>query len=159
MTTVRYEPQAGDQLECEHGSMCCWQTWNGVDSLEEGDGRHALTVLTKRQLAPALTCNGCGAEVTARSCTSCAAPIIAKALFRTDPRAIAVVDMVSDAICYVGKYEDWDMDLERQERAWETAWRRNEGGLRTESEQRARDMLHEIRTATPEPGATPKGGE
>lgn len=154
MTTVKYEPQAGDELECEGGPLCCWQAWNGTDSLEEGGGRHALTVLSKRKPVPPPMCSGCGAEVHSRACTACSAPLVARALFRTDPRAIAFVESVSDHLCWPS-YEGADINYERLEDAWAKAWERNEGGLRTEAQSRARAMLDVIRESAPSEGSDP----
>lgn len=147
--SVRCEPKAGDHLECDHGSGCCRQTWNGVDSLDEEGDRHALTVLSARAEP---TCSGCGGDVEARACTACAAPLLARALFRTDPRAVAFVELVSDHLCWPS-YEGSDIDFTKLEAAWITAWDRNEGGWRREATDRATAMLDIIR-ATPHKSVT-----
>lgn len=146
---VWHRPKAGDRLECSEGRYCCSQVWNGVDSLEEGDGRHALTVLSEPDPPPPPKCNGCGSEVTARSCTACAAPIIARALFDTDRRVLDFVGQVGDFFWYRAGVPEWDYDTDRHSAAMQRAWDLDEHGWRTEANERARDMLTCIRQASP----------
>lgn len=106
---VRYEPKMGDWLECEHGGGCCWHRWDGVESLEEGNGRHALTVLSwppvnEKEVPPS-------------------AAVLSRALFESDDRVLAFVLTVCD-----GKSTS---------QAMRTAWLRNEGGWRSDAVRRA----------------------
>lgn len=109
-------------------------------------------------MADEMKCTGCGDDVHARMCTGCATPMLAKALFRTDARAVVFVDGVADCGNYAGEYEDWDYSDERLERAWAVAWERNEGGWRTEAETRAREVIWNLQRATLPNGPDQKEG-
>lgn len=147
MTTVKYEPKAGDYLECEHGGGCCWQQWNGHDSLDEGDGRHALTVLS---MPP---------QNVVERLTLPSAAALAAAIFKTDPEVVLFVREVSDWIGpRVPKHlrehqwpEEWkrDTDMARLEAAFMRAWDRDERGWATRATRRAKAILALPLLATP----------
>ena len=128
MSKVSYEPQAGDYLECEHGSMCCWQQWNGVDSLDEGDGRHALTVLSVPPVNEKIV------QVLPPHAN------LMRVLWETDPEVVAFVERVGDFLKPDGGWVA--VDIVRKRAAYETAWSRREPtGSRERADKRAVMML------------------
>ena len=150
---VYHRPKAGDRLECENGPGCCWQTWDGHESLEADKERHALCFLSEPEPPKPPTCNGCGAECESRVCTGCSAPMLARALFETDRRVIEFVASVGDFHCYPAGVPEWDYDDDRRAVAMQKAWDRNERGWRTECQERARDITRELRAMS-----VPSGG-
>jgi len=144
---VYYEPTAGDWLECDHGSMCCWQHWDGVEPLEAVRGkndehdRHALTRLSRPPKPP----------VEVRE-VPWAVERLARLLFETDESVLTHVRIRSESTqrdhestrAHIRAYLDVgprdELGPKRWSKVMQIAWDLNVAGLRTKATDRATRM-------------------